>query len=660
MNKKLPLLALSLLGCQNLAMAQTAADYAIQVEATVNTTPPSVTLNWKKIPGTTQYNIFKKTKGATAWASMGSTPDTFFTDASAMLDTAFEYRVSNTGGSIAAGGHALAGINSPALHQKGNLILVVDTLFRDSCAAEIQQYMKDLNADGWGVKRINVRRDTPDSLVKKSIKEMYSQYQQVKAVMILGHVAVPYSGDLNPDAHPDHKGAWPADVYYADMDDIWTDVSVNNSVATRAQNKNIPGDGKWDQSTLPSQLELQVGRIDFFNMGTFSKTEVELMKSYLAKAHRYKMDSLYISKKAVVDDNFGAFSGEAFAANAWRNFSPLIGRSNIKTGDLLTTMNDSAYQWAYGCGAGSYTSCSGVGTTNDFKGKAQKGIFTILFGSYFGDWDSQNNLLRAPLCCSEPALASFWAGRPNWFFHQMALGENIGYSAFWTQNNGYPIYAPVGYMYYGVHVALMGDLSLRTEYIKPASMLSITPVPKKGANISWTASPDAAVIGYYVYRSDSLYGLYSKVSDLIAGTTFADTIGKDGLKYYMVRPCKLQSTPSGTYYNLGLGISDTATVSFPIPSSIQTVKSTLKQMHCFPNPANDQINLYLHLNELPKQEVQMKIMDLAGKTILSQSRMCFQNELTISENIQGLSTGTYIISLSVGNEILRTTKFLKQ
>ena len=60
---------------------------------------------------------------------------------------------------------------------------------------------------------------------------------------LLGHVPVPYSGSINPDGPPDHFGAWATDAYYAELNGAWTDTSVNTTVASRAENRNIPGDG---------------------------------------------------------------------------------------------------------------------------------------------------------------------------------------------------------------------------------------------------------------------------------------------------------------------------------------------------------------------------------------------------------------------------------
>lgn len=178
--------------------AQTAADYGVQLEAVVQTAPPKITLNWKKITGSTQYNIERKTKMASSWTPLGTTVDTFYTDASVVSDSAYEYKVFNIGGIASGAGYIYAGINAPAIHNRGTLILVVDTLFRDSCAAEIKTLMNDLSADGWAIVRINANRSTPDSIIKKNIKQFYSSIPDVKSVLIIGHIAVPYSGNINP------------------------------------------------------------------------------------------------------------------------------------------------------------------------------------------------------------------------------------------------------------------------------------------------------------------------------------------------------------------------------------------------------------------------------------------------------------------------------
>ena len=62
----------------------------------------------------------------------------------------------------------------------------------------------------------------------------------INSLFLIGHIPIPYSGNITADGHYDHKGAWPADLYYGELDGEWTDVSVYNTIASRPQNHNIP------------------------------------------------------------------------------------------------------------------------------------------------------------------------------------------------------------------------------------------------------------------------------------------------------------------------------------------------------------------------------------------------------------------------------------
>ncbi len=87
----------------------------------------------------------------------------------------------------------------------------------------------------------------------------------IESLFILGHVPVPYSGNIL-GAHANHQGAWPADLYYGELDGEWTDYLVTNTSASRVANHNVPGDGKFDQTFLPSDVDLMVGRVDLNRM----------------------------------------------------------------------------------------------------------------------------------------------------------------------------------------------------------------------------------------------------------------------------------------------------------------------------------------------------------------------------------------------------------
>lgn len=633
--------------------AQSAKDYTIQANVTVQESPSTITIHWQNIGGST-VSVYRKTKESSSWNLLTSTTDTFYTDNTVALDVAYEYKL-RVSSPIAKSAYLYASVKLSPQHQRGALMLLIDDYYLDSCSVALKELEMDILKDGWDVVTHHLSRSLKDTSIKHIILEEYANNPKLKAVFIVGHLAVPYSGDIAPDAHTNHQGAWPADVYYADVNENWIDVVTNNSSASRTQNKNIPGDGKWDLSSI-TKAELQISRIDFYDMPAFGHSEIQMMNNYLNKAHQFKMNQLSVSNKAVIDDNFGGFNGEAFAANAWRNFPQLINAENIFEADYLSTLKDSAYIWSYGCGAGSYNSCNGVGNTNGIAAQPNKGIFTMLFGSYFGDWDNTNNLLRAPLCASEPALTSCWAGRPNWFFHFMGLGENIGYCTQITQNNS-SLYTPANYAAKNIHIALMGDLTLRMKYIEPASNLTITPLDSNGAQMSWSPSPDADVVGYYVYKSDKLMSGYEVISDLITTTTFTDTIGTDGKYYFMIKPVKLELTPSGKYYNLGLGIIDSAEVNYPV--GIEAYER-FNNVAIYPNPTSNTLNIQAqYTGNLDK--VMLYIIDISGKTIKQYECNAKNSAIDEQINVSSLAQGNYLLKITnPKNGFSKAYKFSKQ
>ncbi len=633
-----------------------AQNYPLVLEASENISTPKLTLRWKPVTGATGYTVSRKAKGAASWGTLSSLPasDTAYADLTIGLDTAFEYRVESAGGTTPATGYLYGGVRAPAIHHRGTLLMVLDSSLATACAAGLQQYAEDASGDGWRVARVTVPPTTAAPAVRAAVVSRYGLYPDLKSVVIFGHVAVPYSGNLAPDGHaPDHYGAWPTDTYYADMDSFWTDDYISTTAPDRTENDNIPGDGKWDQSYIPSALELQIGRVDLSNMPLFSTTHGERMASYLARAHAYKTDSADVPKRALVDDNLGAFSGEYFSANAFRGYPPVVGRDSVKTGDLLTTLGSQAYRWAYGCGWGWYTSSSGVGTTAAIaSGAGLNTIFMPLFGSYFGDWDVENSFLRAPLCASTPALASWWAGRPNWWLHHMALGETIGHAAQLSMNNT-GVYTPTNYGTSMVHMTLMGDPTLRAGYVKPSGDISATPTTG-GTVLTWTASPDTGVDGYYIYRADSMLGAYARISGLLsAPNPFTDTAtGLTGTKWYMVRAARLESTPSGSFYNLSLGrhksvaFTGSPLLAQPEDETLLPVAPAPTGWSLFPNPGRGEAALQAVVEK--EGTARIAVTDVIGRGVWMAEVPLAEGANIVSLPVAGWAPGAYAVRLESG------------
>jgi hypothetical protein len=624
------------------ALSQVASDYAVLLTATVSENPASITLHWPAYPAATGYSVYRKAKNSNNWGASIATPDgtaTEFNDADVVADSGYEYKVRRTSTIATAEGYIYAAIKLHATDYRGKCLLLIDTTITSTMENELHRLMKDISGDGWVVKRINVSRNDSVPYVKALIRNEYLSDPDTRSVVLFGHVPVPYSGAINPDGHPDHYGAWPFDGFYADMDGEYTDYDVDVTTASRQENWNVPGDGKFDQSYFESDLTLQVGRVDLFNLPSFAEDEATLLKNYLDKDHDFRTGNFTASSRALIDDNFGAFGGEAFASVGWRSFSPLVGDTGVHELDYFSSMQAQNYLWSYGCGGGWYQGASGVGSTTDFVNDTVQTVFTCLFGSYFGDWDASDDFLRAPLASKNRALTCCWAGRPYWHFHHMALGENIGFSALKSQNNCTTYLANICCGW--VHIALMGDPTLRMHVIRPVSNLQLSVLGEnEPVEIAWNA-PDDDVLGYYVYRSTNEFGTFDRMSDtLVTGTSFTDWNPQNGTHWYMVRAVRLEETPSGSYYNMSEGVSDSI-------SAIVTGIAALDGKHelsVYPNPATNLVMIRC----TGFNDGKVYVLDAAGRHLMEVNMNGNDQTIGLTSLPQGIyfiQTGTVIKKL---------------
>lgn len=564
--------------------AQQASDYAVRVSATVQANPPQIALTWPAVEQASAYRVSRKSKNEAVWGPPVSLPGTAagYVDQTVAANVTYEYRVSRSIGPATAHGYVFAGIQAPLVDSRGKLILIVDSSQAARLVPELNRFQQDLVGDGWtvvrhDVPRMSVSADSADpalwsarsnevAAVKQLIKADYAaDPASLRAVFLFGRVPVPYSGALAPDGHPDHLGAWPADVFYGDMTGVWTDSTVINRGSNDPRNHNVPGDGKFDQDYIPGNVALEVGRVDMANLPAFAP-ETDLLRQYLEKNHRFRHKLITAQPWGVVNDNLGLLGGEVPAAvNGWGNLSALLGAENVQAGRWLTEFIRGEYLWGYGCGPGTFTQAAGVADSIHFLVYDTRVVFTMLFGSYFGDWDSENNFLRAQLVTPSYTLTSAWAGRPNWFFHHMGMGETIGFSARVTQNNtglyegltrtnGVGIVGPGdprGFMNQ-VHIALMGDPTLRLHPVAPPPDLAALTNSSGGVDLSWASSAEA-VLGYHVYRAPTAGGPYARLTgSLVLGTSYTDA-SFTAERFYMVRAISLQTSASGTYYNASQG-----------------------------------------------------------------------------------------------------------
>ncbi len=657
MRKTITIFSLFLLTAIQPLSGQTSKSQVMMVNVTVQS--DGITLNWPSATFSGSYLIFRRDNlKLNTWGnSIANLPSnaTSYKDVAATPGKSYEYWVVKTAGTSAlAYGFVYAGNELKEVPYKGGIVLLIDSNYITPLASELGRLENDLKAEGWDVTRLYAgRKQTPASVKSALRAHISARKHPATTLMIIGHVPVPYSGGFTgngtnwppPDGHVEgsgnHTGAWPADGYYGDLDDIWTDSEIQMTTGHEARIQNIPGDGKFDPTKFPSTIELEVGRIDLFNMPIFGVSDTILMKRYMNRNHLWRTGQLTTIERGLIDDNFGGFN---LASTGFHNFSSFFPNDSVYERDYVTTLKSNSYLWSYGCGPGSYTTCGGIGSSTDFANDSLRHIFTSLAGSFFGDWDVTNSFLKAPL--GRSALASFWGGIPKWYVHTMAMGKHIGFGTRVTMNNqvnnGMYFTGSFNYSDSSVHIALMGDPTLCNRHLPHVKGLTATSANKR-VSLKWNKS-SGVFDGYAVYRIDTATNIYIKVSKyLVTDTVFTDSFNFFTGKYrYVVRTIKKETTASGTYYNLGGG-------SYADVNHINSISGiTRPSLTVFPNPCRDMLHFGaegLH---------NFEIFDIMGRRL----DMTFPAG-TVQLDLRELADGHYILRCLDNNDLEVSVPFIK-
>lgn len=648
------------------ANSEDAKDHALPLKADIKLPEKNeIVISWEIDTSALKYFVKRKKIKEKSWTKLAELDSSFtqYNDLNVVEGEAYEYAVEKWLQDYEAYGYIFAGKSIPAYSYRGKVLLIIDSTLADTLRFEINRYVEDLIGDGWQVEKVAVpRTERFDPNAVAEVKEIVDDYYykdslNFKTIVLIGRIAVPYSGLDAIDGHADHYGAWPADLYYGVIDGNWTDTAAAVTASTREENYNYPGDGKFDQMFIPKDVSIQIGRLDFYNLPDFEESEVELLKRYFDKNHDYRNNIATARKRALIDDNFNMYSGEGFASGAWINFTSLVGADSIKAGQFMQDLWVDDYLFAYGCASGAYTSIQEVAYADVFADKDHYGVFTFLFGSLAGDWDSKNNILRCAIASEPSILTCSWAGRPFWFIHRMSLGETMGDATILSQNNK-TIYKCSGkYGYRRTHTALMGDPTLRLNPVSPVENLRIADAKiNKGIRkieIEWDEPENEDIIGYNIYRADNIYSKFEKLNDEpVKSVFYYDEQALLINNAYLVRPLVLEETIAGTYYNMGAG----SLVEYDFHDDPEKT-----YFFVLPNPAVSFADIYIDIPEAGKVEISAysvtggKSADIFKGYINSGPRKI---KWALRDNFKNsIAPGVYLIKFEYRNE-LRTAKIV--
>lgn len=638
---------------------------AVIAHAIISENPPKITLTWDTTGFIVSTEIYKKNKDEESFATTPiatvNAPSNIYIDEAVLPGMQYDYvfvqrtsfTVNNSAVTFAWGGIS-AGIKIGINPYKGNLLIVADTLIQNTLTVKFERFKNDLIEDGWVVSVADKTESDSVPTIKAKIKTWYDKDAfNSTALILLGNIPVPYSGNFGsfdvpspPDGHtPDHNGAWVADVYYGIMNESAFTDYASNTGANREANKNRPNDGKFDQSFIPDKVVLQVGRIDMSNIDAVGLDYIGRTERYLDKDHNFRNKNIVVPSRYIFEDRLNLLGSEAPGRLHFFQRS-LFEKDSMKqvSNTFFATVKSTPCLWSGVTTTAGYTSLSGIGSVNEFKDTVYS-VFSNYFGSYFGDWDNNNNFLRGSIGGPGYTLTSVWDGRPVYHFHHMALGENIGYSLQLTQQNQltntslafYP-----GVFQRSIHLSLLGDPTLRLHTLYPISNLSASKINNnKQVKLTWDASAEQGISGYLVYRSDKEAGPYYVISySMVSVTSFTDEHPLSGDNHYMVKTVKLETTPSGSYYNVSQGrrvlAEDVDGTSVQVSVSQSAL---LDKIQLFPNPSAGE----LHFNKGGiETEIQVVVLNIEGKEI---AQFTLNNNMETIQ-LHRLTPGVYIIRMN--------------
>ncbi|GAB5465826.1 MAG: hypothetical protein Kapaf2KO_12620 [Candidatus Kapaibacteriales bacterium] len=545
-------------------------------------------------------------------------------------------------------------------------LVLVDYTIYDDLQSELEEYVELLNMRGYEVIiKTAPRAEEYDSKLvqatKSIIKSVYNQVEEdtntkLYSVMLLGRIPIPYSGGYTIDGHePDHVGAWPADTYYGDMDENWTDSEEDLSIAAWERMYNVPGDGKFDQEIIPGKLELAVGRVDFFDLPYFAETELELYRGYLNKVNRYRKpydrldgDQSFLQEKmnAIWQDDWNIY-GPGFPGFTMRSFfGTMVGEDNIELGNIQFRPKEKDFTFGHGGGSGGSKSVHAIAYAQEYGLDEYKIKFNQFFGSFVGDIDFEDQIMRAVIANKGNTLTCNFGGRPLWINQNMVNGEMIGESFLRTTGNADKDFEGMGNYYAGgIHILLLGDPTLRAgEQNAIGASYPLSQPGAQGSSFYLTdfegvdsiyiySRPDGAGEGTYVFDR----AIEQKKGEFIEDIEVGEVIRA---RYKVVNNM-------GSHYRLS------------VPVLVEEFKSVEDFNQRSDFYATEYGSIFLKGSSILSGTALLEVVDFSGRVIFSEylnsDKLDFGYEIG---NTNSLRNGLYMIRLSDNKGLSLQTKML--
>lgn len=646
------------------------------VSSQVNLTNPAVKILFldSLANNSEPLTVYRRALGTYSWSNVANAlaPGTgHWIDNNVSLGDVWEYQVKreNTWNfqstDYDAIGYTIGSVLDDKTSYKGQLILLVADDVVSQINTKYERLKNELAADDWFVNELIVARasnwDSGSEVVtiKNKIDSIYTNApanDKPKVLFIFGHVPLPRCGStavVAPDDHAQNQGARGCDMYYADIDGIFTDTATFNPGGLSTPLAiNLPNDYKWDQDFFPSDIEMAFGRVDFADLTEITTPEYELLENYLDRLSDYK------------NVNSTAILTEKSAFN--------LGYNNSNDGSYRTLFNISkpnkVYQNTTGTNHNEWVQNNGPfkiymqnQTVPDITAWQTFGMDATVYSSdqsYWGfaDVPQPNGVysrIRTLLALPTQCLVTLWTTTGINIFHQACTGEALGIAMKTIMNhnaiNNILEKAPQQYdtpeWWNRTHFSFQGDPTLHLYPVAPPQNLSIANI-NENAILSWNAANDTNAVAYHVYESDAADGTYTQITETPIADTLYNIPNYAQGKWYKVKTVKQISSGCGEFLQASLSKKIEANIS--LNTAIQHITNSVL---VYPNPSEK----YIHIVATEKIEL-LEVTSLLGEIVFKASDILKESTLI---DITKWQNGQYFVKIKTINGTEKVERFIK-
>ncbi len=559
----------------------TDGQFVCMAEITAEENPPSFTIKLldAQLNNTDPTDIYRRSLYGSFndWQLVSeslSPGTTSWTDTNIEQNKLYEYQIKRQRANGVAIGYVAASAGYDQSDYRGRMILCMAEDVASYLPDKINRLIQDLTGDGWMVETLSVTKgsisyDDGDLVVsvKNQIQSIYDQApadDKPQLLFLLGHVPLPRAGQGQqaPDGHIEFSGARGADTYYADLDGVFTDTATYDIPEQyEGLTKNYPGDFRWDQDTMPSSLEMGFGRVDFFGLD-IETSEIQLVANYLDRLHNFR----HVNSGNKIGQKTAFYKSEYTNSTdaSFRCLPGLSGSQNIEQNYNTQALGHPLWVKENG----PYLFYMQNRHVPQFSEWSVDGMDALVFSSDqsgwgYGDIPFQSySHIRRLMGADCETLITLWTTQATNLFHQAGVGEPLGLAMkqIMDHNESNNLLEKPHQewdtpdWWNRTHFSFYGDPSLRLYQTFPASQANIQ-TTEGNITFAWDASTDEALAGYFIYQSDSEFGKYEKISNLISADQTSYSLNNPNIgDWFMVRAVSSITTGSGYFLHPSQGV----------------------------------------------------------------------------------------------------------